>query len=243
MIVIWTDWYRVLTLFLYSELLEARDSLIQVFFFLTHAEFQNTSLIHIFWTNEWMNKWMTKELSREIQDSRIRDTDVLVSSTGCLNIYSASGHCVRGTVFRAKKARFGFLMVLGDLGRLETQESMMRSTCKLWLSLNRMRGHQNNRRSDNGQKGAEDASLSADSHYLGWRTNPQTDGRNLHPFEKMSSRSWPKGKIEISGDRCWWVIFWLLNDTSDPFHLLWSLATLSLNAVIICKSKTWIHDV
>ena len=32
MIVISTDWYRVLTLFLYSELPEARDSLIQFFF-------------------------------------------------------------------------------------------------------------------------------------------------------------------------------------------------------------------
>lgn len=40
-------------------------------------------------------------------------------------------HHTRGTVFSAKKARFGFWMVLGGLGSLETQEFIMQSTCKL----------------------------------------------------------------------------------------------------------------
>ena len=40
-------------------------------------------------------------------------------------------HRTRGTVFSAKKARFGFRRVLGGLGRLETQEFIMQSVCKL----------------------------------------------------------------------------------------------------------------
>lgn len=85
-----------------------------------------------------------------------------------------------------------------------------------------------------------------------WFPLSQVKSKSPDRWEEFTSiwRKWveeadPRGKIEIYRDRDWLVIFWLLNDTYVPFFCYYkeAVSMLSLNVVIICKSKTWIHDI
>lgn len=62
-------------------------------------------------------------------------------------------------------------------------------------------------------------------------------------WSKWVEEADPRGNAEIYRDEYWLVMFWLLSDTSVPFHCYEEAASmLSLKVVTICKSKNWMHD-